>query len=468
MRSGREDSVAVRPRTLCGVVALVAGLATLAIATLPDLRWAYRAPSLRVAIETTAVLIAVVVAYIFIGRFLRSRRLDHLGVAAGLLTLAASSALSAVNVAAGPWEPMRELAWGASLAGIVVLAVAAFLPDTRLVRSGGETAAGLLLCVGLTLLFATALDVLFEAFPREPELASQDPSTPFVSRHAVFVVVSVGAVVGLAAAAVGFARDAARRPDDALLTWLAVAMIVGAFGRLHSFLFPPVQTEWVYTGTLFRLAFYLVLLVGAAIEIERYWRGLAGAAVLEERRRIARDLHDGVAQELAFIDRASRRLASSAGDGPAVQIAAAAARGLADSRRAIAALTRPLDEPLEDMLAQATEDVAARTGLDVSFELARGIRLDAERREALIRIACEAVANAAVHGRARGVRVELSNGRSIRMRVVDDGVGFDPHAPRTATGFGLVSMRERAEAIGAAFSLRARPGAGTAVEVELR
>jgi signal transduction histidine kinase len=175
-----------------------------------------------------------------------------------------------------------------------------------------------------------------------------------------------------------------------------------------------------------------------------------------------------VAQELAYIDRASRRLAAGAGEGPAVQIAAAAARGLADSRRAIAALTRPLDEPLEDVLAQATEDIAARTGLEVSFALARGIRLDPERREALIRIACEAVANAAVHGRARGVRVELSNGRSVRMRVVDDGVGFDPQAPRPATGFGLVSMRERAEAIGAAFRLRARPGAGTAVEVELR
>ena len=119
------------------------------------------------------------------------------------------------------------------------------------------------------------------------------------------------------------------------------------------------------------------------------------------------------------------------------------------------------------MLAQATEDVAARTGLDVSFDLAKGVRLDPARREALIRIACEAVTNAAVHGHAHGVRVELSNGRGVRMRVVDDGVGFDPAAVRGKPGFGLVSMRERAEAVGAAFRLRARPGRGTAVEVEL-
>ena len=75
--------------------------------------------------------------------------------------------------------------------------------------------------------------------------------------------------------------------------------------------------------------------------------------------------------------------------------------------------------------------------------------------------------NAAVHGHAHGVRVELTNGRGIRLRVVDDGVGFDPAEGATRHGFGLVSMRERAESIGAAFHLDAAPGRGTAVEVDL-
>ncbi len=120
------------------------------------------------------------------------------------------------------------------------------------------------------------------------------------------------------------------------------------------------------------------------------------------------------------------------------------------------------------MLAQATEEVAARTGLDVSFDLAPGIELAAEQREALIRIACEAVTNAAVHGRARGARVELVNGDRVLLRVVDDGVGFDPVEAARRRGFGLVSMRERAEAVGAVFRLDARPGSGTSVELELR
>lgn len=455
----------VRPLALCGAVAAIAALVTLAVALVPDLRFAYRDPSVRVAIETAATLIALVVAYIFIGRYLRSHRLDHLGAAVGLFTLALSNACTTVNVALGPWEQLRDFAWGSSLAGIFVLGAAAFLPATTVVRTRREVVSAAVGAVVLSAALALTLDALFEVMPVRADFGALDPREPFLSGNPVFLGASLGATAALAAAAVGFARSAAHGDRDPLLTWLAVAATVGAFGRLHYFLFPPVQADWVYTGTVFRLAFYLVLLVGAAIEIERYWRGLAAAAVLEERRRIARDLHDGVAQELAFIDRVSRRLHGD-GDAPR-QIAAAAARGLADSRRAIAALTRPLDEPLEDVLAQATEDVAARTGLDVEFDLVPGIELDPQRREALIRIACEAVTNAAVHGQAHGVRVELTNGRGIRLRVIDDGVGFDPAEGTSRNGFGLVSMRERAESIGAAFHLDAAPGRGTAVEVDL-
>ena len=106
----------VRPLALCGAVAAVAALVTLAVALVPDLRFGYRDPSVRVAIETAATLIALVVAYIFIGRYLRSHRLDHLGVAVGLFTLALSNACTTVNVAVGPWEQLRDFAWGSSLA----------------------------------------------------------------------------------------------------------------------------------------------------------------------------------------------------------------------------------------------------------------------------------------------------------------------------------------------------------------
>jgi signal transduction histidine kinase len=151
------------------------------------------------------------------------------------------------------------------------------------------------------------------------------------------------------------------------------------------------------------------------------------------------------------------------------QISAAAERALNDSRRAIAALTRPLDEPLHLALAQAAEDVAARTGARLSLDLEPGIVVaEARTREELVRIACEAVANAARHSAASTVRVELRNGDRIRLRIVDDGVGFDlGSAPDGGGRFGLVSMRERAAALGAEFDIRTQPGTGTAVEVTL-
>jgi signal transduction histidine kinase len=291
-----------------------------------------------------------------------------------------------------------------------------------------------------------------------------DTRRPSPVGHRGLLGVQLAAMLAFAAAAVGFARRA-ERAGDTFLRWLALAATIAALARLHYVLFPPLRSDWLYSGDVLRLAAYVLLVVGAAKEISGYWRNLAETAVLEERRRIARDLHDGVAQELAYIGRRAGRLAS---DPIARQIAAAAERGLADSRRAIAALTRPLDEPLEEVLGEATLEVGARLGIPVELDLARGVAVGGDTREALLRIACEAVANAARHADATRVRVELGDGDRVRLRVVDDGVGFDAGAaPDGAAGFGLVSMRERAKAVGGRLEIRSCPGEGTAVEVEL-
>lgn len=114
-------------------------------------------------------------------------------------------------------------------------------------------------------------------------------------------------------------------------------------------------------GDVFRLVLYLVLLAGAAREIRAYWRSLADAAVLEERRRIARDLHNGMAQELAFIVMRSKQMLAAPADRAGVeQVAVAAQRALDESRRAIAALTRPLDEPVDGALTPVAEDERVR------------------------------------------------------------------------------------------------------------
>jgi hypothetical protein len=100
----------------------------------------------------------------------------------------------------------------------------------------------------------------------------------------------------------------AERTGEALLAWVAAALVLAALSRLNYFLFPSLYSEFVYTGDFFRIAFYLALLAGVSREIASYQRRLAETAIFQERRRLARDLHDGLAQELAYIAVQSRQL----------------------------------------------------------------------------------------------------------------------------------------------------------------
>ena len=202
----------------------------------------------------------------------------------------------------------------------------------------------------------------------------------------------------------------------------------------------------------------------AAREVRSYWRAQATAAVLEERRRLARDLHDGMAQELALIRRNVRRLDRA---DPIVQrVEAGSARALHESRRAIAALTEPLDQPLDEALEDTANEVAAREETHVALDLAPGVEASPQVREALLRITAEAITNAARHGGADLIRVELAEGEGMRLRIVDNGRGFDA-ADRRPGSFGLTSMRERASRLGGRVSVRSAVGSGTEVEVVL-
>jgi signal transduction histidine kinase len=216
-----------------------------------------------------------------------------------------------------------------------------------------------------------------------------------------------------------------------------------------------------------RAASYLLLLVGAVREVNRYSQTLADAAVLAERQRLARDLHDGVAQELTFIWSQLQKLERTPEDASlrgALQ--SASARAIDEARRAIAALTRPVDEPLSQSQVQAAEEVANRYGSRVQVEIS-DVPVDPERREAIIRIVREAVGNAARHAGEGLVWVRLKAGsEGLRLEVTDDGVGFDPAVVGArSSGYGLTTMRQRAEETGGAFDIRSRPGVGTVVSV---
>jgi signal transduction histidine kinase len=105
-----------------------------------------------------------------------------------------------------------------------------------------------------------------------------------------------------------------------------------------------------------------------------------------------------------------------------------------------------------------------RTGARVEVDAPPLQRVEYKTVDAIVRIASEAILNAARHGGARSIRVYLSpNGKLLRVR--DDGDGFDV-GRLSGDGFGLVSMRERATAVGADLRLESEPGNGTTVELE--
>jgi signal transduction histidine kinase len=187
--------------------------------------------------------------------------------------------------------------------------------------------------------------------------------------------------------------------------------------------------------------------------------------VASERRRLARELHDGVAQELAFIRRRAGRLADFP-DGE--QIVSAADRALEDSRRAIEGLVPPAHEPLAVALERLGARLATECGVEVQVNVRVSTELASDVRAELIRIIAEAVRNAAHHGGAHHVRVDLA-GSPLSVRIIDDGSGFRDGANSGlgVAGYGLIAMRERAEQVGGQFSLESVRGAGTLVQVVL-
>jgi signal transduction histidine kinase len=402
-------------------------------------------------------------------RFLRSRQLQDLALVLALIELSATNLfMSAVPSAFGEltspfvaWAPF----WG-RLVGAILFALSVAVPNREVPNP--RRAAWLTVFGGLALTGLIAIVVAVFAphwgdpmAGRIPPARSESPHLTSDTLQLILLALTFALYV---IATIGFVRRAEETGDE-LLAWFAFASPFAAAAAVNYFLFPSLYPGWVYTADIFRFGFYMMLAVGAAREIAAWQKQLAEAAASGERRRIARDLHDGLAQELAFIVGQTRSLVEQSGEhGPFANIAAAAERALDESRTAIAALSRNVDEPLDVALAQAAEDVAARTGAHIRFDLAPGIRVPPDLREDLARIVREAVSNAARHGEANNVTVALSNTDAIRVSVTDDGKGFDLGAPRRR-GFGLTSMRERAEARGATVEVRSRPGEGTEVEV---
>lgn len=200
------------------------------------------------------------------------------------------------------------------------------------------------------------------------------------------------------------------------------------------------------------------------------------AGILEERGRLARDIHDTLAQGFSSIVLLSRAAAQPGADAPGLlsRIERQASESLGDARDVVAALTPEslsrgdLATALERVVASAGEE----GGIRATFELdGSAAGLPRAHEVALLRLAQGALANVLAHAGAGRVAVSLSTDEEgARLDVVDDGRGFDPSevGPREdGSGYGLRSMRERVAGLGGRLTIESAPGEGTALAVFL-
>lgn len=199
-------------------------------------------------------------------------------------------------------------------------------------------------------------------------------------------------------------------------------------------------------------------------------------AAVEERNRLARELHDSVSQELfslTMLAAAAQRTLEQQPDVTATrlrEIEESARRALEETRSIIFALRPAILDGRG--LAPALRDLATalgeRQGLIVNLEIVGERRIPLEHEQALFRIVQEALANVSRHSGVRIAHVYLHyHDASVSLEVRDQGRGFDPQARRDPRAFGLQSMSERAATLGGSLSLQSVPAQGTEIHVQL-
>ncbi len=202
-------------------------------------------------------------------------------------------------------------------------------------------------------------------------------------------------------------------------------------------------------------------------------------AAADERLRLAHEMHDGLAQVLAYVNTKAQAVQGflkhgklAEADAQLAQIAAAAREVYADVREGIQGLRLASDpkSDFRDLVTAYVERWQGETGVEVALEAPVSPEVAPGAELQLLRLVQEALANVRKHAKATRVEVALhQTERGLVLSVLDDGVGFDPLAPSRSgfPRFGLATMRERAESIGAKLTLDASPGRGTRLTVEL-
>lgn len=216
--------------------------------------------------------------------------------------------------------------------------------------------------------------------------------------------------------------------------------------------------------------------LGIVIESQRLVAREKEMAISEERNLLAQELHDSIAQALAFLNLQAQMLEDSLAHQQADQAREELARireGIRASYEDVRELlvhfrTRPSETDIETAIASALERFEAQTGIRTAFvQSGVAMPLSPETQIQVLHIIQECLSNTRKHAAAQSVRVELSRGTRYRFKVSDDGRGFDPGQVSSDMHVGLRIMRERARRIGAMLLVNSSAGAGTEVLLEL-
>jgi signal transduction histidine kinase len=447
---------------LWGEVLLIGllGAALMLFVANPSLRNTYSLPHVRLVLDTAVMLAAGIVAVLAGIRFsVDGRRLDLL-LCGGFSAVAAATLAFSIAPVLGNAPLHRTEAWagiGGKLFAMSLIAAAPF--SKRRTSARGRALGEMLIAVPIVLALSWA--VAHQAGSALPPLTDHSRAEqPFLLMGAL----AAQALLSLIAM-VGFGLRFRSRGND-LDRWLCLGATLALFAELHYVFTPLLSSRYVSQGDFLRLLSYSVLLVGV-------WRAIRfaefGRAVAEERARVAREIHDGLAQYLFAVSTHASMLESGADPVKTLaQLKDAAAAAQQEARFAVLALSSAGGSaPFDSALRRYVDFLTADGKLEVDLEIQDGIRLAPDEQIEVFRIVQEGLANARKHAGAQRAEVQIAERAGERfVTVVDDGTGFDEE--EIAAGQGLKNMRARAASIGGGFRLVSTPGRGTALEVVLR
>jgi signal transduction histidine kinase len=449
MRKEREGTKA---RMAAKTAMFGAAAAAIALAAFAPADWlAIDSPTLRVAAETAAGLGIAIAFWVAVQRFERTGLRGDAALAAAIGIVSVAGVLVVILSLVVDAHPQAYLTWipiPGRLAAAALLIAAALPKWRRTAIAPGRVA----FMAGVALV-AVALAGIGAGIGA---LTAGD--------HIPLVLQLVcAALFGIAAVALA---GRSRQQLDPVLSWYAAAALALAVARVVAVLAAPHGDDWLALGDLVTLSAVGFLVLGARAEAGADTGRTVEDALELERRRLAREIHDGLAQELAFIVSQSRRLARRSPNAGALELLARAGEtALMDSRRIIFTLKAPRLKALSAAVAERAYVLAERGGLAIDVEVLDQVKVTPDVEHAILRIIDEAVSNASRHAGATSVSIRIfSEDERVVVRISDDGYGFDESAPRRR-GFGLVSMAERTESLGGRMQLTSEPGEGTVIEV---